>query len=350
MSATSSGYRLVAVDLDGTLLSPDRTITPEDADTLRRCSGRGVHVAIVTGRRAPAALPYVEALPLSPILVANSGALILQLDDDGFVILRRRLLSRETARAVVDIALAAGMEPIVHDGPEGEGRLVMRDTAHELPHIGRYVQHARPAPELVAALELERDPVQIGFAASVRAVRELEALLTNELDGGKVRTLRTEYADDDLALLDVLAEDATKSSALAFLASGYDLSLSESLAIGDNWNDLDMLRAAGLGVVMANAPEAMRALGLAETASNAASGVARALERYVLAQKNKGVRNSPPLSKPLRKSRLLLLRGLLLGGFFLRGFLLSSLLLGSLLLSSLLLRGLLLRHAFASSP
>ncbi len=93
---------------------------------------------------------------------------------------------------------------------------------------------------------------------------------------------RTEYPDEDFALLDVLAEDATKSSALAFLSGKLGLAIEETMAIGDNWNDLDMLESAGLGVLMSNASEELRGRGFAETATNDESGVAEAIERYLL--------------------------------------------------------------------
>jgi Cof subfamily protein (haloacid dehalogenase superfamily) len=271
-------FRLVAVDLDGTLLSSKRAIAEKDRQALAACIERGVRVAIVTGRRFPAARPYIDELPIDPIVVANSGA-IIKAGVDG-PLLRRRLLSRDLAETVIEIASRAGIEPIVHDGPNAEGHLILRKSARALPHIGRYLHQTNPPPTWVSTIRLERDPVQIGFASSVGAIQELAARLSTELED--ISLARTEYPLEELALLDVLAADANKSESLKFLSHHLDIPLSETLAIGDNWNDLDMLETAGLGVVMANAVDELKNRGFAETESNDDAGVASAIHRYVL--------------------------------------------------------------------
>jgi len=274
-------FRLVAIDLDGTLLSSKREIGEQDRQALAACVERGADVAIVTGRRFPAARPILDDLPIDPIVVANSGA-IIKAGVDG-PLLRRRLLRRDIAQAVLAIASDASIEPVVHDGPDAEGHLIIRSAARGLPHVGRYLHQAMPPPTWVSAIRLERDPVQIGFAASVGAIRELAARVRAELDDTSDMSLaRTEYPLEKLALLDVLAADANKSAALKFLSRHLEVALSETLAIGDNWNDLDMLETAGLGVVMANAVDELKARGFAETASNDEAGVASAIHRYVL--------------------------------------------------------------------
>ncbi len=273
-------FRLVAVDLDGTLLSSTRDIAEENRQALGACVDAGVAVAIVTGRRFPSARPYVAKLPIDPFVVANSGAII----KNGIAgrLLRVCLLPRDVAEAVLDIATEAGIEPVVHDGPNGEGRLILREDAKLLPHVGRYLNQTIPPPNWVPSLVLERDPVQIGFAAGLTEIREFAEHLTRALSGASVSIIKTEYPKEDLALLDVLAADANKSSSLKFLSTHVGAPMSETLAMGDNWNDLDMLEAAGLGVVMANAVEELQNKGFAETRSNDDAGVADAIHRYVL--------------------------------------------------------------------
>jgi Cof subfamily protein (haloacid dehalogenase superfamily) len=274
----TASYRLVAVDLDGTLLSSARTIHERDERALRTCVERGIAVAIVTGRRFPAARPYVDALSFAPFVVANSGAIVK--DRANGSIIRRRLLPLAKATQVVELAQSAGIEPVVHDGPDAEGHLILREEAREVVHLGRYLNETSPPPRWVPSIELVRDPVQIGFASSVATIRELAARLRVEIDN--VSLARTEYPAEELALLDVLAEDANKSASLAFLCDYLSIPLSATIAIGDNWNDVDMLKVAGQGVVMGNADDALKDMGFAETTSNDEAGVARALERFVL--------------------------------------------------------------------
>ena len=275
-------FRLLAIDLDGTLLSSTREVSAEDRRAIARARAVGVEVAIVTGRRFPAARHYVEPLGNDLFVVANSGALIRH--GTSGPILRRRLLPIPVATFVLSVANRAGMEPLVHDGPEAEGYIFLNERARSIPQVNRYLNRAFPPPSWVTELLLERDPVQVGFTGTVARIRDFETQLLDQLTSERhqVKLARTEYPEEDFALLDVLAEDATKSSALAFLSSNLGFTLEETMAIGDNWNDLDMLESAGLGVLMRNAVEELRGLGFAETGTNDESGVAEAIERYLL--------------------------------------------------------------------
>ena len=157
--------------------------------------------------------------------------------------------------------------------------MILRERAKELPHVGRYLHQTIPPPIWVRSIELERDPVQIGFASSVTEIRQLEARVSAELT--HVSAIKTEYPEEDLALLDVLAKNANKSTALRFLSQHTGVPMERTLAIGDNWNDVDMLQAAGQGVVMQNAVDELKQMGFAETASNDDEGVAKAIKRFV---------------------------------------------------------------------
>ncbi len=275
-------FDLIAIDLDGTLLSSKGEISSENLAVVAACARAGVAIAIVTGRRFPSARPFAKALSVGAMVVANSGAIIKE-SADGPVV-RRRLLNRETAELVLDRALLSGHEPVLHEGADAEGHLTMRRAASSHPHLARYLHQTVPPPSLVSSLRIAQDPVQVGFASSVNGVRALASSLRQDLKarGLKANLIRTEYPREDLALLDVLDAEASKASALSFLARRRKVPLSRTLAIGDNWNDEDMLETAGLGVVMANASPELLAKGFAQTDSNDDNGVARALTRYVL--------------------------------------------------------------------
>jgi hypothetical protein len=280
-------YRLLAVDLDGTLLNSRREIPDANLVALRAATEAGVTVAVVTGRRFPSLARYVEPLEsagLDLFVVANSGAFIRRgLSGE---ILLRRLLPIETATRVLEIADREGMEPVVHDGPDGEGHLFLREAARFLPSMSRYLNQSYPQPIWVPAIRLERAPVQIGFTGPVGPMRAFASALEVELtrSGHAASLARTEYLDEDLSLLDVLAAAATKSEALGYLAALMEIGISSTMAIGDNWNDLGMLERAGLGVLMANAADELRTRGFVETRSNDEAGVAFAISRYLLGE------------------------------------------------------------------
>lgn len=275
-------YRLLAVDLDGTLLNSEREIPEENLRAVEAAAREGVVIAVVTGRRFPSVRRYLELLGRETLVVANSGAIIRRgLEGE---ILRRSLLPLESALRVIDLADEEGMEPVIHDGANAEGHLVLRAAARSLSSMERYLHQTSPPPTWVSSLRISRAPVQIGFTGGVNEIRRFEAALASGLSssGHRASLARTEYPDEDLALLDVLGVEATKGKALEFLASLLGIDLSSTIAVGDNWNDLEMLETAGLGVIMGNADPELRSRGLADTRTNDESGVAYAIEKYLL--------------------------------------------------------------------
>jgi Cof subfamily protein (haloacid dehalogenase superfamily) len=274
-------FDLLAVDLDGTLFDSFRRVPEENRRALAQAVREGVRVVVVTGRRLPAALPSLRGLDIEPVLVFNSGAFI----KEGLAgpILRRRFLPRRIAKRVLAVGREAGVAPLVHDGPDGEGYILI-ESAPTNPSLTFYLEKTSPPPRLVADLteRMERDPVQIGFVPISKEIRLVESRLAAEAFDDELALARTEYAERDFAMLDVLSPEATKAEAIKFLAIRYGTPPDRIMAIGDNWNDLQMLEAAGLGVLMANAPKELHSRGFASTGVNDEAGVAQAIYRYLL--------------------------------------------------------------------
>jgi hydroxymethylpyrimidine pyrophosphatase-like HAD family hydrolase len=198
-------FRLLAIDLDVTLLSSAREISATDRRAIAKTRAAGIEVDIVTGRRFPAARRYVELLGDDLFVVANSRAIVRQGLDGP--ILCRRLLSIQVATFVLGVAKSIDMEPLVHDGPEAEGYIFLSEKARFIPQGHRYLNEASPPPSWVTEVLLERDPVQVGFTGTVDGIRKLETKLGRKLEAGHqgVKLARTKYPDEDFALLDVLA-------------------------------------------------------------------------------------------------------------------------------------------------
>ncbi len=276
-----SRFRLLAIDLDGTLLDSQRTVPDVNRRALERAQRQGVKLAVVTGRRLPATRPSLGGLSLEMTLVLNGGALISQGLDGPIV--KRNLMPLTLGKEVLGLARRVGVAPVVHDGPNGEGRLMIESGTPVSRPLELYLDKTTPAPEWVPdlAAALSRDPVQIMFAGTVREIRAAATMFEEAL-GARVSVARTEYEISDFALLDVLAPGAGKAEALRFLATTEGVSSDQIMAIGDNWNDLGMLEAAGFAVVMANASPELRARGFAITGSNDEAGVAQAIDRYVI--------------------------------------------------------------------
>lgn len=280
-SAFDVRVRVLALDIDGTLLNSRKEVSPRNLAAITAARDAGVRIALITGRRYPAARRIADLLPGDPTLVLHNGGLVVE----SSVCIRVSPLSRRVAQEVVAFGKAFGADPVVHFGHRGEGLLYVENASPSHTLLAYYLSRSHPDVRVVDHLETAlageaEDPLQVMFGGSMQ---EMEAL-SNALDAQSLgaAALRTVYPKDDLSLIDVVGRGVDKSEALRFLCARWEVSLGEVLAIGDNWNDRSMLLCAGLGCVMANAEPGLRSIGLLEVPSNDEDGVAYAVERFVL--------------------------------------------------------------------
>lgn len=272
--------RLVALDIDGTLLRSDKSLAPRTRAAVDAARARGVRVVLVTGRRYPSARRVAEELGGEVPLILHNGALVV----DAGRVLRCRALPRDAARAAIAAGRAAGFDPVVHCGVRGEGWLLVEAGVPPRGLVAYYLERARdevrPVPDVLAALDSE-DPIQVMFGGTPAEMEAALGALSPAL-AGRARIERTVYPATGVVLLDVIHPGVGKAEAVAFVRERWGISSGETLAIGDNWNDREMVAEAGLGFVMGNADPALLALGLEALPTNDEDGVARAIEDHVL--------------------------------------------------------------------
>jgi Cof subfamily protein (haloacid dehalogenase superfamily) len=277
----ASRIRLIALDIDGTLLRSDKTLSPRTREAIDRARASGVRVVLVTGRRYPSARRVAQELGGDVLLVLHNGALVIERGR----VLRCRPLARAAALRTIAVGRAAGMEPVLHCGAEGAGLLLVAAAAPRSGIVGYYLERAREEvralADLGAALEAEV-VIQVMFGGTRAETDALRARLAEAL-AGRARLERTVYPASGLVLLDVVDPTVGKAEALAFVQQRWGIGAHETLAIGDNWNDCEMVAAAGLGFVMGNADPELLALGLPTLPTNDEDGVACAVEQHVLA-------------------------------------------------------------------
>ena len=283
-----SGYnalvpiRLIALDLDGTLLDNHHQISPANSATIAEAFARGVEIVIVTGRRFDFARPAVDSLDCNFHMIVSNGALIKS--KDGATI-QRHLLSAATAFRVLDATadFRSGIS-LIFDRPR-EKQVILERVDWDHPVRGPYLRRNREfiaeISPLASALNGD-DPVQVGYAGSCASARALMALLESLPFANEFTLALTEYLARDLSILDVLAPTVSKGAALTEWARRRGVPRDAIMAIGDNFNDCEMLAAAGLPVVMGNAVAELKAFGYPVTATNNDSGVAAAIRKYAL--------------------------------------------------------------------
>ena len=270
--------RLIAIDIDGTLLGSRGRIPGENIAAIGEALAAGITIVLVTGRSFPFARAVAGGLPSSVTLIVSNGAIERALDGRTIA---RRLLARETAARVLARTTRFRHDSAILFDREAEGHVVAESMDWEHPHRRGYWERHRHFIGHAAPLEaaLTEDPIQVMFNGDVATMRDVFAEIDG-LDG--VFVSRTEYESRDFSLVDVTAPEATKGHALAWRASQLGLEPAQVMAIGDNLNDLEMLQYAGVPVVMANAVASLRDRGWYETAANDDAGVARAIRRLAL--------------------------------------------------------------------
>jgi hypothetical protein len=280
--------RLVAIDMDGTLLpNPAQTLSPRTARALRAAQQAGICVAIATGRRTAYTTPLLEGLGLRadmPLITSN-GAVIRTLG--GEAIDRCQMESR-VARGLCGLLRPFGALVFTFDRP-GRGELVLEDLEQAQGRIALWVEANRHAAEVVKPLEDAlidgEDPIQGMVAGGVSRMRQAEEALQASEWAGLCECVKTEYLGRDLSILDLLPLGVSKGMALEQLAARLEVDRRETMAIGDNWNDVEMLKWAGQGVMMGNAALELRTMakmrGWRQAPPSNEDGVAAVLEVIV---------------------------------------------------------------------
>jgi Cof subfamily protein (haloacid dehalogenase superfamily) len=272
--------RLLASDIDGTLLNPQFQISPEDLAALRRAHDSGIEVVLVTGRRHTFALPIAQQLGFDLWLISSNGAVTRSLAGETF---HRDMMPREICRELCAAMQDFRGNTVLTFDKETKGAIVLEHLDDLNASIRRWLEKNMAYIEFVVPIEnaLEKDPVQAMFCGSMELMREaLQALEASGI-GNRVTVLRTEYPRRDLSMIDVLNTGCSKGHALERWAAHRGFRREEVMAIGDNHNDVEMLEFAGHPVIMGNACEELRGRGWSVTLGNDQCGVAAAVAEVV---------------------------------------------------------------------
>lgn len=283
--------RLVAIDMDGTLLPTfSQKVNDRNLKALRAAQAAGITVAIATGRRTNYVAPLLQGLGLHadmPLITSN-GAVTRTLGGES---VDRCHLQARVARGLCGLLRPYGTLVFTFDRV-GKGELVLEDMEQAHQRIEMWVEANRASIEEVRPLEHAlndgQDPIQGMVTGSVDRMRLAEAAWKESEWRGLCECVRTEYPARDLSILDLLPPGVSKGWALARLAERLGVDRKETMAIGDNWNDVDMLEWAGQAVLMSNASQELRGManmrGWKQAPTNDADGVAVVLEAELARQ------------------------------------------------------------------
>lgn len=281
--------RILACDLDGTLLNSKGILTEATAAALHQAVSRGVEVVFATGRRHSFAWTMLAPLDLGPetVLISSNGAITRTFSG--------RSIDRTGMPVATALQLCSQLDGFRNSlvftfDRTGPGALVVENVAALHARLAHWVESNQH--ELEAVLPLERafdggeEPVQAMICGTLAVMSEGLAVLGAPTEPAEnlrkmISIHRTEYAARDLSIVDLMPNGCSKESALARLAAERGVDPTEIVAIGDNMNDAEMLAYAGRAIVMENSPSELLDLAAAKgwsvTGSNESDGAARAI-------------------------------------------------------------------------
>lgn len=269
--------RMIAFDLDGTLLTTDKRLTGETRRTLEQAAKRGILLVPATGRPLTGMPAEVLGIPGVRYAVTANGARVVSAEDGK--ILREKLISVEKARKVLDIyGEYDTLREIYYDGQGYMEARQMEQLDHYVPdpNMAKYMRNTRKCvPDLMEKFRQENramDKVQAVFACAGEKEQAFR----------RIREMKGVEATGALSYnIEVTAGGINKGEALLWLAGELGIDREEILAFGDGANDADMIRAAGIGAAMEVSVPEVRAAADILAGSNDEDGVARAIQRYI---------------------------------------------------------------------
>jgi Cof subfamily protein (haloacid dehalogenase superfamily) len=270
--------RLLATDIDGTLLNSEFRISDADLAALHRVHDDDVEIVLVTGRRHTFALPIARLLGFDLWIISSNGAITRSLTGETF---HRDMLPAATCRKLCAAMREFRGHTVLTFDTEEKGAIVLEHMRELNSVIQRWLEKNLQFIEFVIPIEdsLTTDPVQAMFCGSIPWMQQALARLDASSLGADITVVRTEYPLRDLSIVDVLNQGCSKGHALERWAKYRGIAREEVMAIGDNYNDVEMLAFAGRPFIMGNASQELRDRGWAVTLNNDESGVAAAIEQ-----------------------------------------------------------------------
>ena len=272
-----------AVDIDGTLITDNGLITDEVFSALEKAVSAGWEVVVASGRTFYAAKAIFDQLPFLRYAVLSSGACIMDVKEART--LHLETIPSETVRSVVGVIREQGGIPALYDTDMFDQQVCYDSVDGACDFFTRYVTDDPRCVRVDDVISCIDDTLQIGMIAA----RDIVFSICEALEEYPVRAMALPFEsatiggkNHDYWFCQILAEHSDKINALKRVTSWLEMPEGRLVAIGDNFNDIDMISQADVGVAMGNAPEEIRCLAREVVGTNNGSGLAEAVERILL--------------------------------------------------------------------
>jgi 5-amino-6-(5-phospho-D-ribitylamino)uracil phosphatase len=271
--------KMIVIDIDGTLLSPEGYITARSLEAVQAAQQARITITLATARRYSNTAPIANELGLNTPLILYDGAIIMQHPHKA--ILHNHLLSANVGQQAVDVLIRHNIQPVVHPFKDTEEEIWTGPSSYDNPWVDTYFASARAQVHRMPFEMLcsgHPDPIRVVAFASEEVIHTLLPEVA-ALECNWTITRRGNYGSAELAIMNPAC---SKASGVIELARYHNIPLEQIMAIGDNNNDIEMLQTVGWGVAMGQASEAVKTAARAITTSNQEDGVAQAIQHYAL--------------------------------------------------------------------
>ena len=270
-------YRLIAFDMDGTLLNSEHEISEKTASMIHKAAEAGKTVAFCTGRAPAELLDYPKQVPDVRYAICASGSILWDIREQK--IIRERPLSCDTVLSC--ISCADGFDHMIQMFTKD---VLFPEFTHErleetglLCYSELYDRIAKQIPDFENAYKETPFPVD---KLSIHLTSLSDYAAVRNLIEAKKLPVALKFSNDQS--VEITAEGVTKGETLSYLCDHLGIPVSESIAVGDNDNDTDALLTAGLGIAVGNACESIKKIAGAVVSDNDHDGCAEAIEKYLL--------------------------------------------------------------------
>lgn len=264
--------RLLLADVDGTLVTQEKLLTPDAVGAVQALHDNGIRFAITSGRPPRGMAMLVEPLALDTVIAGFNGGVYT---DDTLAVIETRTLSEETARQALGVLTEAGLDAWLYTGDTWYVR------KPDAPHVAREAWTVKFDPVVVAAYsdEMLRSVVKLVGVSDDHALVEKAEKTAQETLGKHASAARSQPY-----YLDITHPEANKGAVVQYLSRLLSIPAAEIATIGDGANDVLMFKQSGYSIAMGNASDAVKAQASAVTDTNERNGFAQAVRRFILGE------------------------------------------------------------------
>ncbi|CAN5687082.1 sugar-phosphatase [soil metagenome] len=280
MSRTPGRYKLIAIDMDGTLLSTRGEVTPRTKAAIHRCLSAGILICFATGRNWTESQVVLDAVEHYDSAVFVGGAMVV--DTKQRVMLHRVLMDSAMASELSELLESAGHAVMAAQDPASGHEYVVTGNLQLLPAMKHWLEHTQATVRTVPTLSGfdHSHTIRLSVIAAIDSLDDVQRAI-DERFAERTFYHRMTIPHKNVELMEIFDPSVNKWEGILHVARKHDVLPEEIVAIGDDFNDLHMIRNAGLGVAMGNARPEVQRLAKRVIGTNEQEGLARFLEELV---------------------------------------------------------------------